>query len=48
MVRDIEKVDGYNEALQKVGYELKGEKGIAGRRYFPIGKPNRTHHVHIY
>ncbi len=48
VVKDIEKVDRYNEALQSVGYELKGENGIAGRRYFPKGKQNRTYHVHIY
>ncbi|QFT87663.1 dephospho-CoA kinase/protein folding accessory domain-containing protein [Bacillus sp. THAF10] len=48
VVKDIEKVDWYNEALQKMGYEPKGENGIAGRRYFPKGKQNRTHHVHIF
>jgi GrpB-like predicted nucleotidyltransferase (UPF0157 family) len=31
-----------------VGYEPKGENGIAGRKYFPKGKQNRTHHVHIF
>ncbi|WP_404349520.1 GrpB family protein [Sutcliffiella horikoshii] len=48
VVKEIEKVDWYNEALQKAGYEPKGENGIAGRRYFPKGKQNRTHHVHIF
>ncbi|MGD6993807.1 GrpB family protein [Sutcliffiella horikoshii] len=48
VVKDIEKVDRYNEALRKVGYEPKGENGIAGRRYFPKGKENRTHHLHIF
>ncbi|MEA3318652.1 MAG: GrpB family protein [Bacillota bacterium] len=47
VVKDIEKVDRYNEALRKMGYEPKGENGIAGRRYFPKGKQHRTHHVHI-
>lgn len=48
VVKNIEKVDRYNESLRKVGYEPKGENGIAGRRYFPKGKQNRTHHVHIF
>ncbi|WP_187442077.1 GrpB family protein [Sutcliffiella horikoshii] len=48
VVKEIEKVDRYNEALQKVGYEPKGKNGIAGRRYFPKGRQNRTHHVHIF
>ncbi|MCM3618413.1 GrpB family protein [Sutcliffiella horikoshii] len=48
VVKEIEKVDRYNEALRKMGYEPKGEYGIAGRRYFPKGKQHRTHHVHIF
>ncbi|WP_404430910.1 GrpB family protein [Sutcliffiella horikoshii] len=48
VVKEIEKVDRYNESFRKVGYEPKGENGITGRRYFPKGKENRTHHVHIY
>jgi GrpB-like predicted nucleotidyltransferase (UPF0157 family) len=48
VVNDIEKVDLYNAELRKVGYEPKGENGISGRRYFPKGKENRTHHVHIF
>ena len=48
VVKEIEKVDHYNEALRKVGYEPKGENGITGRRYFPKGEENRTHHVHIF
>lgn len=48
VVKEIDKVDHYNEVLRKVGYEPKGDNGIAGRRYFPKGKQNRTHHVHIF
>ncbi|OZI10475.1 hypothetical protein CEW92_16725 [Bacillaceae bacterium SAS-127] len=48
VVNDIEKVDLYNGDLLAVGYEAKGEFGIAGRRYFPKGGDNRTHHVHIF
>jgi GrpB-like predicted nucleotidyltransferase (UPF0157 family) len=48
VVRNIEKVDLYNGELWRLGYEPKGENGILGRRYFPKGKENRTHHLHIF
>jgi GrpB-like predicted nucleotidyltransferase (UPF0157 family) len=48
VVKNIEKVDLFNEELQRFGYEPKGENGIPGRRYFPKGNETRTHHLHIY
>lgn len=48
VVKDIEKVDRYNEEMEKLGYEPRDENGIIGRRYFPKGKDNRTHHLHIF
>ena len=48
VVKDIEKVDGYNEEMKKIGYEPKGEYEIKGRRFFIKGGGNRTHHVHIF
>jgi GrpB-like predicted nucleotidyltransferase (UPF0157 family) len=48
VVKDINLVDKYNEAMQNIEYELKGENGLRGRRYFQKGGDNRTHHVHIY
>ncbi len=33
--------------MELLGYEPRAENGISGRRYFPKGKENRTHHVHI-
>ncbi|MFJ7941096.1 GrpB family protein [Peribacillus sp. NPDC096622] len=48
VVKDIENVDLYNNEMLELGYEPKGENGIAGRRYFPKGKDNRTHHLHIF
>ena len=48
VVKDITKIDLYNETLQGLGYEPKGECGISGRRYFPKGRENRTHHLHIF
>lgn len=48
VVKEIEAIDGYNAELQAIGYEGKGENGIAGRRYFQKGGDERTHHLHIY
>lgn len=48
VVKDIEKIDLYDEAMIIQGYEPRGENGIPGRRYFPKGKNKRTHHIHIY
>jgi GrpB-like predicted nucleotidyltransferase (UPF0157 family) len=32
--------------LENIGYEYRGEHGIAGRFYFVKGEP-RTHHLHM-
>lgn len=48
VVKDIMKVDEYNEQMIHNGYVPRGEQGIVGRRYFPKGGDHRTHHVHIY
>lgn len=49
IVREIEAVDRYNEAMTTLGYRARGENGIAGRRYFTKGEDDqRSHHVHIY
>lgn len=49
-VKDITDVDGQSSAMQSLGYEVMGEYGIPGRRYFR--KDNqagfRTHHVHAF
>lgn len=34
------------EPLENIGYEYRGESGIAGRYYFVKGEP-RTHHLHM-
>jgi GrpB-like predicted nucleotidyltransferase (UPF0157 family) len=48
-VRDIEKIDTFNDALARMGYEAMGEFGISGRRFFRRQKDGRrTHHVHVY
>jgi GrpB-like predicted nucleotidyltransferase (UPF0157 family) len=49
IVRDIERVEDYNEVMVALGYTTRGENGISGRRYFTKGKDDqRSHHVHIY
>jgi GrpB-like predicted nucleotidyltransferase (UPF0157 family) len=49
-VREIAEVDGRSSAMELLGYEVMGEYGIPGRRYFR--KDNRegvrTHHVHVF
>jgi putative hydrolase of the HAD superfamily len=47
IVKNIERVNLYNELMIKADYRVRGENGIHGRRYFTKGDP-RTHHVHIY
>lgn len=47
-VRDIEKVDLFNSEMEDLGYIPKGENGIRGRRYFQKGKPQHTHHIHVF
>ena len=49
LVRDIERVDALNPAMQQLGYVAKGENDIPGRRYFvKANDEQRTHHVHTY
>lgn len=47
-VRNINNVDSFNKDMEELGYEVKGENGIEGRRYFQKGGNNRTHHVHVF
>lgn len=48
VVHRIEAVDRYCADLEAIGYECKGEYGIAGRRFFMKGGDDRTHHLHIF
>lgn len=47
---DLTEVDGRSSAMESLGYEVMGEYGIPGRRYFR--KDNlegiRTHHIHAF
>lgn len=48
VVRDIMQVNKSNSAMQRLGYEAKGEYGIPFRRYFQKGSELRTHNVHVF
>lgn len=51
LVHDINVVEQYNDEMKAIGYEARGENGMAGRRYFVKYKDdlvNHSHHVHIY
>ncbi len=48
VVRHIQQVDRATQAMQSLGYDVKGEYGIAFRRFFQKGENRRTHHVHVY
>lgn len=47
-VRDLDALDARASAMEALGYEAKGEYGIARRRYFRRGGDMRTHHVHAF
>lgn len=49
-VRDIEAVDAQSEAMEELGYEVMGEFGIPGRRYFRKDNTDgvRTHQIHVF
>jgi GrpB-like predicted nucleotidyltransferase (UPF0157 family) len=50
VVRDIGAVDAQAGALRRLGYEVMGEYGIPGRRYFRLDDPAgmRTRNVHVF
>lgn len=48
VVKDIGKIDSFNEQMTDLGYECMGELGMKGRRYFRKGGDNRTHQVHVF
>ena len=49
-VKDIEKVDNRNDEIKLLGYEVMGEFGIVGRRFFRKNNKDdiRTHHIHLF
>jgi len=47
-VSSVEQMDAYDEAMKALSYLPKGEFGIPGRRYYPKGGDERTHHAHAF
>ena len=49
-VRDITQVDGQSTAMESLGYEVMGEFGIPGRRYFRKDNQEgiRTYQIHAF
>ncbi|MFC3032716.1 GrpB family protein [Pseudoalteromonas fenneropenaei] len=41
-------LDAASAQFNALGYEAKGENGIAGRRYYRKGGAHRTHHLHAF
>ena len=48
VVSDINKLDSFSSQFQGIGYEVMGEFGIIGRRYFRKGGDHRTHQIHAF
>ena len=48
LVRDIERIDEFNERLQEIGYTPRGEAGIKGRRFFRKHTKPVGFHLHFY
>ena len=49
-VKDVVELDRGSPAMRSLGYEVKGEFGIAGRRYFRKDNAEgiRTHQIHAF
>jgi GrpB-like predicted nucleotidyltransferase (UPF0157 family) len=47
-VTSLDALDARDDAMRGVGYEPRGEFGIPGRRYYPKGGDDRSHHVHAF
>jgi len=47
-VKNLLDLDKYNEQIATLGFVVKGENGISGRRYFQKGGQKRSHHVHAF
>ncbi|MEL6864240.1 MAG: GrpB family protein [Bacteroidota bacterium] len=47
-VTSLAALDDKSEVMIQLGYEVMGEMGIPGRRYFRKGGEHRTHQVHAF
>lgn len=48
VVKDLLKIDHYALDFEALGYEVMGEFGIKGRRYYRKGTHIRTHQIHAF
>lgn len=48
MIENIDLLDQHDESFIGLGYEPRGELGLAGRRYYAKGGDNRTHQIHAF
>lgn len=48
VVKELQKVDAFDQVMQKNGYDCLGENGIPERRFFSKGGANRSHHLHVF
>jgi len=47
-VSDLDLLDDKAIDMEQMGYEVMGEFGIKGRRYYRKGGDNRTHQIHAF
>lgn len=47
-VKSVQALDTLDDKFKALGYEPKGEFGIPGRRFFPKGGEQRSHHLHAF
>ncbi|CAM4159741.1 GrpB family protein [Pseudoalteromonas byunsanensis] len=47
-VTNVEQLDLKAYSFRRLGYEVKGENGIVGRRYYQKGGSKRSHHIHAF
>ncbi|GKK04001.1 hypothetical protein NUBL21985_46300 [Klebsiella pneumoniae] len=47
-VANLEELDSLNQAMEGIGYTVRGENGILNRRYFTKGGNQRSHHIHAF
>lgn len=44
----LEALDNNSDKFENLGYDVKGEFGISGRRYYRKGGDTRTHQIHAF
>ncbi len=47
-VSDLSQLDAKSNEFTSIGYEVRGENGIPGRRYYQKGGNERSHHIHAF